>query len=584
MGDSWEDEDSPTQQPPRPGLNPMAPSFTFNPGARSFVPTQNVAVAASQSEQHSAQADASETAYDAATIQGGGANTHDVDMLDAHEPGVSSKDVEMEPATAANGPEAGSQASVHSTTAQLNGLALSDSQPPPSPAPDEKPVARKAPEPEDDEDLEPEEQRNLELQRIAEELAKEDGREHMNIVFIGHVDAGKSTTGGQILFLTGGVDKRTIEKYEKEAKDKNRESWYMAYIMDTNEEERAKGKTVEILVSLSLQQERASSRQASSEAVRHENMLSLLATLGVAKLIVAVNKMDDPSVAGPNGEWSKERYDEIVEKLTPILEVMRNKVDPKRCPWYKGGSLFDVLDGVEPLPRDPLAPFRMSVIDKYKDMGTIAMGKSESGIIRKGDKLFVMPNKVSVQVITIYRDDDEVNAANCGENLRLRLTGIDEDELQAGFVICSRHKPVPCVTYFDAQLQILDLLEHKAIFYGWLQSHPAPSQPGRGTAAAAAAAVAAGAAAAVVATSSSSSSSTFGVFVSDFQLFGMQAKFVKSASVVICRIAVEKPICAELFSVVPQLGRFTLRDEGRTIAIGKIVKLPKSLRQGTEDK
>lgn len=64
--------------------------------------------------------------------------------------------------------------------------------------------------------------------------------EHMNIVFIGHVDAGKSTTAGQILFLTGGVDDRTIEKYEREAKEKNRESWYMAYIMDTNEEERAK--------------------------------------------------------------------------------------------------------------------------------------------------------------------------------------------------------------------------------------------------------------------------------------------------------------------------------------------------------
>jgi len=70
--------------------------------------------------------------------------------------------------------------------------------------------------------------------------------EHVNLVFIGHVDAGKSTIGGQILFLTGSVDERLIAKYEREAKEKNRESWYMAYIMDTNEEERAKGKTVEV--------------------------------------------------------------------------------------------------------------------------------------------------------------------------------------------------------------------------------------------------------------------------------------------------------------------------------------------------
>ncbi|XP_028548399.1 eukaryotic peptide chain release factor GTP-binding subunit ERF3A-like, partial [Dendrobium catenatum] len=74
---------------------------------------------------------------------------------------------------------------------------------------------------------------------------EEEKKRHLNVVFIGHVDAGKSTTGGQLLLLSGQVDERTIQKYEKEAKEKNRESWYMAYIMDTNEEERIKGKTVE---------------------------------------------------------------------------------------------------------------------------------------------------------------------------------------------------------------------------------------------------------------------------------------------------------------------------------------------------
>ncbi|KAL5079512.1 hypothetical protein RYX36_007933 [Vicia faba] len=69
-------------------------------------------------------------------------------------------------------------------------------------------------------------------------------KRHLNVVFIGHVDAGKSTTGGQILFLSGQVDERTIQKYEKEAKEKSRESWYMAYIMDTNDEERAKDNVV----------------------------------------------------------------------------------------------------------------------------------------------------------------------------------------------------------------------------------------------------------------------------------------------------------------------------------------------------
>lgn len=73
-----------------------------------------------------------------------------------------------------------------------------------------------------------------------------DGKDHWNIVFIGHVDAGKSTIGGQILNLTGMVDKRTLEKYEREAKEKNRESWYLSWALDTNQEERDKGKTVEV--------------------------------------------------------------------------------------------------------------------------------------------------------------------------------------------------------------------------------------------------------------------------------------------------------------------------------------------------
>ena len=181
-------------------------------------------------------------------------------------------------------------------------------------------------------------------------------REHLNVVFIGHVDAGKSTLGGQILFLTGNVDERTIQKYEKcdsivhrfdretnekcdvyrEAKDKNRDSWYMAYIMDTNDEEREKGKTVEVgRAHFSTEKRRYTILDAPGHKNYVPNMISgaaqadigvmviaarkgefetgferggqtrehaqLAKTLGVSKLIVVVNKMDDASIALPNG-------------------------------------------------------------------------------------------------------------------------------------------------------------------------------------------------------------------------------------------------------------------------------------------
>ncbi|KAF2556174.1 hypothetical protein F2Q68_00013599 [Brassica cretica] len=176
----------------------------------------------------------------------------------------------------------------------------------------------------------------------AEEEAEANKKRHLNVVFIGHVDAGKSTIGGQILFLSGQVDDRQIQKYEKEAKEKSRESWYMAYIMDTNEEERAKvlpgGKTVEVGRAYF---ETETTRFTILDAPGHKsyvpNMISgasqadigvlvisarkgefetgyerggqtrehvqLAKTLGVSKLVVVVNKMDDPTV-----NWSKERY------------------------------------------------------------------------------------------------------------------------------------------------------------------------------------------------------------------------------------------------------------------------------------
>ena len=427
-------------------------------------------------------------------------------------------------------------------------------------------------------------------------------------MFIGHVDAGKSTTGGQILYLTGGVDERTIQKYEKEAKDKNRESWYMAYIMDTNDEERAKGKTVEVgRAHFSTPTRRYTILDAPGHKNYVPNMISgasqadvgvlviaarkgefetgferggqtrehaqLAKTLGVAKLVVAVNKMDDPSVAGEGGAWSKERYDEVVAGLTPFLKAcgyavkrdvtflpmsglhghnIKDPVPAGLADWYTGPTLFSVLDAVDPPPRDPLAPFRMSIIDKDRDMGTIVMGKSEAGLVKKGDRLLLMPNRARVTVAAVYRDEVEVPAALGGENLRLRLTGVEEDDVASGFVLCSARAPAPVVSYFDAQLQILDLLEHKAVFSAGykavLHVHAVVEE--------------CEISALLAAIDRKTGAKT-------------RTKFVKSGAAVIARVALDKPVCVEPFDVVPQLGRFTLRDEGRTIAVGKIIRVPK---------
>jgi len=193
----------------------------------------------------------------------------------------------------------------------------------------------------------------------------------------------------------------------------------------------------------------------------------------------------------------------------------------------------------------------MPIIDRFKDMGTVVMGKTEAGTVRTGDMLLVMPNKVKVKVDTIYRDDVEVPAAKPGENLRLRLQGIDDSDVSSGFVLSSVTDPVPTVREFEAQLMVLELLEHKAIFSAGYK--------------------------AVLHIHSVVEECEVTRLLSEINPKSKQegkVKYVRSNSMVTCRIKVEKPICVETFSVVSQLGRFTMRDEGRTIAIGKVTKLP----------
>ena len=462
--------------------------------------------------------------------------------------------------------------------------------------PKEKPVPE--PEPEPEEEVTP-------VADDDEEDATFDPREHLNLVFIGHVDAGKSTIGGQILFQAGMVDDRTIEKYEKDAKEKNRESWYMAYIMDTSEEERAKGKTVEVgRAHFETEKKRYTVLDAPGHKNYVPNMIAgaaqadvgvlviaarkgefetgferggqtrehaqLAKTLGVTKLIVLVNKMDDPTV-----KWDKGRWDEINVKISPFLKScgynpkdvqfvpvsglygtnMKTKVDAETCAWYEGKSFFQTLDDLDPLERNPDAPFRLPVLDKHKDMGTIVMGKTEAGTVRRGDKLVVMPNNVKVQVAALFRDDVETSKIAPGENVRMRLTGIEEDQLQSGFVLCAPSAPVHVTQEIECQLAILELLEHKTLFTAGYKAvihiHAVTEE--------------------------------CEVLKIVHEIDGKtrkpkekkkgQAVFLKSGSLAVVRIKTSGIICCEKYADVPSLGRFTLRDEGKTVAIGKVLKL-----------
>lgn len=443
-------------------------------------------------------------------------------------------------------------------------------------------------------------------------LKEGDPREHLNLVFIGHVDAGKSTLSGSILYITENVDKRTIERYEKEAKERNRESWFLAFIMDTNEEERAKGKTVEVgkahfdtdvkrytildapghknyVPNMIMGASQAdvgvlviSARKGEFETgfdrggqTREHAMLAK--TLGVSHLVVVVNKMDDPTV-----QWSKARYDECVTKLRPFLkgcgfvikrEVkfipisglagsnVKDEVDPSICPWWKkswqdgdnnttASTLLGLLDSLEIQGRDPTAPLRIPVLDRYTDRGTIAMGKVESGVARPGMKVTLMPTRTVYKIDSVWANEDLVKAARPGENVLIKLSGASTDDVRKGFVMCT-DPPCRAVDKLIVQLWVSEMPENTRIMTAGFQ--------------------------AIFHAHCCEEECTISKIFETTNMKGQVIKGARFATInmkVICMLELERTVPVETFDDYPFLGRFTLRTEGKTIAIGKITKLP----------
>ncbi|XP_013169256.1 PREDICTED: eukaryotic peptide chain release factor GTP-binding subunit ERF3A isoform X4 [Papilio xuthus] len=425
-------------------------------------------------------------------------------------------------------------------------------------------------------------------------------KEHVNVVFIGHVDAGKSTIGGQIMSLTGMVDKRTLEKYEREAREKSRESWYLSWALDTNQEERDKGKTVEVgrayfetdkkhftildapghksfvpnMIGGAAQADLAvlviSARKGEFETgfdrggqTREHAMLAK--TAGVKHLVALVNKMDDPTVA-----WEEKRYNECRDKILPYLKKLGfnpakdlsflpvsgqtgqgllERVSEEICPWYRGPSFIQLIDELPSLNRKMDGPFIMPVVDKYKDMGTVLMGKVEAGTTRKSSTLYLMPNRVQVTVDQLWSDDIEVTSIGPGENVKVKLKGIEEEDVSPGFVLCDTVEPITTGRVFDAQVVIL---EHKSIicagYSAVMHIHCAAEE------------VTVKALICLVDKKTGEKSKT-------------RPRFVKQDQVAIMRIECAGVICLEPFKKFAQMGRFTLRDENKTIAIGKVLKV-----------
>ena len=432
----------------------------------------------------------------------------------------------------------------------------------------------------------------------------------VSIVFVGHVDSGKSTISGSLLYSLGEVDERIIDKYKREARVKNRESWFMAYIMDTYEEEREKGKTVDIgKASFSTPHRRFTLLDAPGHSGYIPNLLLgacqadvaglvisakkgefesgfdkqgstrehtlLLKALGVNNLIVMVNKMDEDSV-----KWSKERYEEIVKQLKPFIhrcgfDIEKNvkwipisgltgenlcvPLDKHKCDWYDGPDLIQLMDTIELPKRDEKAPVRLSILDRYKENSVYNMGKLESSTIKYGDTYTLMPSKAKITVDWLFNSEEKgVPYALPGENIRIRCKGIDsESEVNRGNILCSNDNLCLTFNVFEAEIHVLELPNNLIIAEGFnciLHYH----------------------------TFIEECSITPKTEINVKTKAETKVKFVRSQSRIKAYVKTKNVLCGEKYETFNNLGRFSMRYEGSTIAIGKIMKVKPYKKEDTK--
>lgn len=445
----------------------------------------------------------------------------------------------------------------------------------------------------------------LRAQPVSEEvklIEPDSTRSPVNIVFIGHVDAGKSTTCGQILLKCGKVDARLIERYEFEAREKGRESWWLAYIMDQHEEERQRGKTIEVgkaffetvhkrftildapghkdyitnMIAGASQADFAalviSARTGEFETGFERSGQSrehaiLAKSLGVGKLVVIINKMDSV-------EWAKERYDSIKASLEPFLRDtcffnletdvsfvpisglsghgIVERIPADVCPWYQGPSFFEILDALELPERKPNSSLRVPVLDRIKEQsGMNIFGKVESGTLVKGQEVMILPIMIKAEVVELVGGEDtKLMYAGPGENLSLKLRLPEEVDVFRGYMLTDPDNPSHISSEFEADATFVELLEHKPLVTAGytcvLHCHTTVEE---------------------------CTISEIIALIDPVRKKKVKCNYAKVGSRLIIKIRTRVPICVETFKDYPELGRFTLRDEQKTVAVGRVLKV-----------
>jgi elongation factor 1-alpha len=417
---------------------------------------------------------------------------------------------------------------------------------------------------------------------------------HINIITSGHVDHGKSTLIGRLLFDSGAIGEQEMRKLKEKAKELKKETFEFAFVMDNLKEERERGVTIDLMhkefqtqkyyftvidcpghrdfvknmITGASQADAAILVVSAKDGVQEQTRehLYLAKVLGIQQLVVAINKMDAVN-------YEKEAFEKTKAEVSKLLQTLGYKIDKipmvacsayvgdnvfkksTNMPWYTGHTLVEALDHSIVPPNKPLdKPLRLPVQDVFAitGVGTVPVGRVESGVMKPGDKIIFEPSGAQAEVKSIEMHHKQLARAEPGDNIGFNVRGVSKTDVKRGDVAGHLNNPPTVVKEFTAQIIVLQHPTvitkgytpvfhcHTAHVAGKILELVKKLDPKTGAA------------------------------------MAEHPDMLKPGDAAIIRVQPTAPLVVEKQADFPELAKFAIRDMGKTIAAGIVIDLVKA--------
>ncbi|MCL5675260.1 MAG: translation elongation factor EF-1 subunit alpha [Candidatus Marsarchaeota archaeon] len=415
---------------------------------------------------------------------------------------------------------------------------------------------------------------------------------HLNLIFIGHIDHGKSTTVGRLLYDTKTISEQDMKKIKEDVTKYNRPSFEFAFVMDQLKEERERGITIDIMhrdfqtpkyyftiidapghrdfvknmITGASQADCAVLVVSSIDGVQSQTRehAYLAKVLGINQIIVGLNKIDAAGYDKAKYEDAKAKVSELLKSVgydvtkinfVPYSALQGDNVTTKseKLPWYNGPTLLAALDTFVVPPKPTDKPLRLPIQDVYtiQGFGTVPVGRVESGVMKPGETVVIMPSGVKTEVKSIEMHKQALQKAEPGDNVGFNVKGVDKKDMKRGDVVGPTTSPPTVATEFTAQIVVIN--------------HPTAIAPGYTP---------------VFHIHTAQIAATIVEIVEKKdpktgQTLQKNPEFIKNGDVAIVRVKPSKPVVVEKYSEFAHLGRFAIRDMGQTVAAGVVLDVVK---------